>query len=60
MATPSPCRHQRPAAARERPADAISNWGGPGYFWLPTEDFDGLPLANFAVQLGQHIRGHTP
>jgi hypothetical protein len=41
-------------------ADAIGNWGGPGYFWLPSEDFDGLPLANFAVQLGQHPLGHTP
>lgn len=42
------------------PADAIGNWGGPGYFWLPSQDFDGLPLANFALQLGQHISGHTP
>jgi hypothetical protein len=41
-------------------ADATSNWGGPGYFWLPTEDFGGLPLANFALQLGQHTSGHTP
>jgi hypothetical protein len=38
----------------------IANWGGPGYFWLPTEDFSGLPLANFALQLGQHPKGHTP
>ncbi len=41
-------------------AGATSNWGGPGYFWLPTEDFGGLPLANFALQLGQHPSGHTP
>jgi hypothetical protein len=40
--------------------DATSNWGGPGYFWLPTQDFGGLPLANFALQLGQHTSGHTP
>jgi hypothetical protein len=38
----------------------IYQWGGPGYFWLPTEDFSGLPLANFALQLGQHPSGHTP
>ncbi len=38
----------------------ITNWGGPGYFWLPTEDMSGLPLANFALQLGQHTSGHTP
>lgn len=38
----------------------ISNWGGPGYFWLPTEDFSGLPLANFALQSGQVIAGHRP
>jgi hypothetical protein len=41
-------------------ADDISNWGGPGYFWLPSQDFSGLPLANFALQLGQHKFGHTP
>jgi len=40
--------------------DVTSDWGGPGYFWLPTQDFDGLPLANFALQLGQHTSGHTP
>jgi hypothetical protein len=38
----------------------ISNWGGPGYFWLPTQDISGLPLANFALQLGQHTTGYTP
>jgi hypothetical protein len=40
-------------------ATAISNWGGPGYFWLPTEDMSGLPLANFALQLGNHANGHN-
>ena len=38
----------------------ISQWGGPGYFWLPTEDFSGLPLANFALQLGNVPAGNTP
>lgn len=37
-----------------------SEAGGPGYFWLPTEDVSGLPLANLAVQLGQHPGGYTP
>jgi len=41
-------------------AEPISDWGGPGYFWLPTENISGLPLANFALQLGQHKFGHTP
>lgn len=39
---------------------SIHNWGGPGYFWLPSEDMSGLPLANFALQLGQHATGKTP
>jgi len=37
-----------------------SKWGGPGYLWLPTEDFAGLPLANLAVQLGNVPAGHKP
>lgn len=41
-------------------AKPIGTWGGPGYFWLPTEDISGLPLANFALQLGQHANGYTP
>jgi hypothetical protein len=36
---------------------SISDWGGPGYFWLPTEDMSGLPLANFVLQLGIHSKG---
>ena len=40
--------------------EKISAWGGPGYFWLPTEDYSGLPLANFAIQLGQFSHGHRP
>jgi hypothetical protein len=38
----------------------VSNWGGPGYFWLPTEQISGLPITNFAVQTGNHPNGHTP
>ena len=41
-------------------AMSVSSWGGPGYFWLPSEDFSGLPLANFALQLGQVADGHKP
>jgi hypothetical protein len=41
-------------------AERISKCGGPGYFWLPTEDFSGLPLANFALQVGQVKDGHKP
>ena len=39
-------------------ATPITSWGGPGYFWLPTEDMSGLPLANFALQLGTFSTGH--
>ena len=38
----------------------ISAWGGPGYFWLPSTDISGLPLANFVLQLGQQAFGATP
>jgi len=38
--------------------ELISKWGGPRYFWLPTEDMSGLPLANFALQLGYVGGGH--
>jgi hypothetical protein len=38
----------------------IGHWGGPGYFWLPSLDMSGLPLANFALQLGQVPDGHKP
>jgi hypothetical protein len=34
--------------------------GGIRYFWLPTEDYSGVPFQNYAVQLGQHQSGHTP
>jgi hypothetical protein len=40
--------------------EPISKWGGPGYFWLPTEQFAGLPMANFALQLGYVVGGHKP
>jgi hypothetical protein len=54
------------AASGRRPvgggatAEPISQWGGPGYFWLPTENISGLPLANFALQLGVYGAGHKP
>ena len=37
-----------------------SNAGGPGYFWIPTENASSLPLSNFAVQLGSHPGGSAP
>jgi len=41
-------------------SSAVANWGGPLYFWLYNENVSGLPLANFALQLGEHAQGHTP
>jgi hypothetical protein len=41
-------------------AELVGNWGGPGYLWLPTEQFDGIGIANVAVQLAQHPVGHAP
>lgn len=38
----------------------ISDWGGPGYWWAPTLQFAGLPVANFAIRTGQHATGYTP
>jgi hypothetical protein len=38
----------------------VADAGGPGYFWLPTENVMGLPLANFALQLGDQANGNTP
>lgn len=46
-----------PVGGTARP---VSSWGGPGYFWLPSQDMSGLPLANFALQLGQVTAGHKP
>jgi len=37
-----------------------SNTGGPSYFWIPTENTNSLPLANFAVQLGSYPGGSAP
>lgn len=37
-----------------------ANTGGPGYFWIPTENTSSLPLSNFAVQLGSYPGGNTP
>jgi hypothetical protein len=41
-------------------ATPITQWGGPGYFWLPDDDVSGLPLTNFALQDGQHSGGYSP
>ncbi len=41
-------------------AEPVSAAGGPGYFWLPTENVSGLPLANVVLQLGDHIFGSAP
>jgi hypothetical protein len=41
-------------------AERIGDWGGPGYLWWPTEDESGLPLANVALETGQHSTGYTP
>jgi hypothetical protein len=35
----------------------VAQAGGPGYFWIPTENTTNLPLSNFAVQLGSHQAG---
>ena len=56
MATPA-SGQWRPVGGTPTPT---TQWGGPGYFWLPTEDISGLPLANFALQLGQVASGNTP
>jgi hypothetical protein len=49
-----------PGATDPTAPTSITTWGGPGYFWLPTENISGLPLANFALQLGQEAAGHKP
>jgi hypothetical protein len=41
-------------------ATPVSDVGGPAYWWAPTEQFYGMPVANFAIQLGQHVTGYTP
>lgn len=42
-------------------AEPITNVGGPAYTWLPTLQVAGmLPMANYAIQTGQHGKGHTP
>jgi hypothetical protein len=42
-------------------AEPIANVGGPAYTWLPTLNAPGMvPMANYAIQLGQHQNGHTP
>jgi hypothetical protein len=41
-------------------AELVKNVGGPGYWWMPGLEASGVPLANFALQLGQHPSGNTP
>lgn len=41
-------------------AEPVASVGGPGYWWMPGLEASGVPLANFALQLGQHLAGHTP
>jgi hypothetical protein len=41
-------------------AEPVNLVGGPGYWWMPGLEASGVPLANFALQLGQEPSGHTP
>jgi hypothetical protein len=41
-------------------AEPVASVGGPGYWWMPGLEASGVPLTNFALQLGQHPSGHTP
>jgi hypothetical protein len=40
--------------------EPVSKVGGYRYFWYATLQVAGMPMGNFAVQLGQHGTGHTP
>jgi hypothetical protein len=40
--------------------EPVTNVGGIRYFWYPTLQVAGMPMGNFAIQLGQHGTGHTP
>ena len=40
--------------------EPVGNVGGLRYFWYPTLQVAGMPMGNFAIQLGQHGTGHTP
>jgi hypothetical protein len=40
-------------------AEPISDWGGPGYFWLPPGDLSGVPLANSTLGLPAVRRRHA-
>jgi hypothetical protein len=48
-----------PVTVNNAPATP-ANTGGPGYFWIPTENTNSLPLSNFAVQLGTYSGGSAP
>lgn len=41
-------------------AEPTSKVGGIRYFWYPTLQVAGMPMGNFAIQVGQHGNGHTP
>lgn len=41
-------------------AEPVASVGGPGYWWMPGLQASGVPLANFALQLGQQPSGYTP
>jgi hypothetical protein len=42
-------------------AESVSDWGGPGYFWYPTENLPGfVPVTNLALQSGTHQQGMAP
>ena len=45
---------------RDSSVEPVSNVGGIRYFWYPTLQVSGMPMGNFAIQLGQHGTGHTP
>ncbi len=40
--------------------EPVGSVGGLRYFWYPTLQVAGMPMGNFAIQLGQHGTGHTP
>ena len=40
--------------------EPVTKVGGISYAWFPTLQVAGMPMGNFAIQLGQHGSGHTP
>jgi hypothetical protein len=43
-----------------RLTELTSQVGGIAYVWFPTLQVAGMPMGNFAIQTGQHSKGHTP